>query len=86
MKTSADEVAEVPVGVVTVTCTGPLPAGLTAVIDVPLTTVKLVAGSVPKSTALAPSKLFPVIVTVVPPDIGPELGSSPLTAGVAGAT
>ena len=34
---------------------------------VALTTVKLVAGSPPNVTAVAPVRLVPVIVTVVPP-------------------
>ena len=42
-----------------------------AVIWVPLTTVKLVAAVVPKSTAVAPVKPVPVIVTEVPPAVGP---------------
>ena len=59
-----------PAGVVTVTSTVPVPAGLSAVIVVALTTVKLVAGVVPKSTAVAPVKPVPVIVTECrrPPD------------------
>ncbi len=52
-----------PAGVVTVTSTVPVPAGLSAVIVVSLTTVRFVAGVVPKSTAVAPVKLVPVIVT-----------------------
>ena len=55
--------ADVPAGVVTVTSTVPVPAGLSAVIEVSLTTVRLVAGAVPKSTAVAPVKPVPVIVT-----------------------
>ena len=56
--------ADVPPGVVTVTSTVPVPAGLSAVIVVSLTTVTLVAAVVPKSTAVAPVKPVPVIVTV----------------------
>ena len=44
MYSSADEVAEVPPGVVTVTSTVPLPAGEVAVIEVAESTVTLVAG------------------------------------------
>ena len=51
---SAAEVADVPAGVVTVTSTVPVPAGLTAVTVVAFTTVTSVAGVVPKSTAVAP--------------------------------
>jgi hypothetical protein len=71
----------VPAGVVTVTCTVPLPAGLTAVTEVELTTVTLVAGLVPKLTAVAPVKPVPMIDTKVPPDAGPELGLRPVTVG-----
>ena len=37
--------------------------------------------AVPKSTAVAPVKLVPVIVTVVPPVLGPEVGLTPVTVG-----
>lgn len=46
-------------------------AGLTAVMDVELMTVKLVAAIVPNFTAVIAAKLEPVIVTVVPPAVGP---------------
>ena len=62
MNWSAGEVADVPSGVVTVRSTVPVPAGLSAVIDVSLMTVKLVAGVVPKSTTVAPVKPVPAIV------------------------
>ena len=60
-----------PPGPVTVTCTMPDPAGLTAVIFVADTTVTLVAGVVPKSTIVPPVKSVPVMVTVVPPAAEP---------------
>ncbi len=41
-----------------------------------------VAVFAPKSTAVAPEKLFPVIVTVVP--FGPEVGLRLLTVGGGG--
>ena len=44
-----------------------MPAGAVAVILVLETTVKLVAGVEPKVTAVAPVKLVPVMVMVVPP-------------------
>ncbi len=71
-----------PPGVVTTTSTtcGAL-AGAVAVIVVSLVTVKLVAGVVPKATAVAPVKLVPVMVTVVPPAVGPEVGLTPVTVG-----
>ena len=70
-----------PPGVVTVTSTVPVPAGLSAVIVVSLTTVTSVAGVVPKSTAVAPVKPVPVIVTNVPPAGGPMVGLMPETVG-----
>ncbi len=82
---SAAEVADVPAGVVTVTSTVPVPAGLSAVIVVSLTTVRFVAGVVPKSTAVAPVKLVPVIVTRVPPAVGPLVGLTPVTVGATAA-
>ena len=39
--------------------------------EVALLTVKLVAAVAPKDTALAPVKLVPVMVTVVPPAVLP---------------
>ena len=64
-----------PAGVITVTSTVPVPAGLSGVILLSLTTVKLVVGTVPKSTAVAPVKLVPVIVTGVPPACVPVVGA-----------
>ncbi len=49
-------------------------AGEVAVIWVSETTVKLVAAVAPKATAVAPVKPVPVMVTVVPPAVGPEVG------------
>ena len=72
-----------PAGVVTVTSTVPVPAGLTAVIVVSLTTVRFVAAVVPKSTAVAPVNPVPVIVTRVPPVVGPLVGLRPVTVGAA---
>ena len=70
-----------PAGVVTVTSTVPVPAGLLAVIVVSFTTVRFVAAVVPNSTAVAPVKPVPVIVTGVPPAVGPLVGLRPVTAG-----
>jgi hypothetical protein len=83
VKWSADEVAEVPDGVVTVRSTVAEPAGLVAVIEVAELTEKVVAALVPKSTTLAPSRFVPVMVTVVPPATGPEVGLTETTAGPA---
>ena len=65
----------VPPAVVTATLLAPaVPAGVLAVIEVPLTTTKLVAATPPKVTLLAPVKFAPLMVTVVPPNVVPEFG------------
>ena len=56
-------------------------AGETAVISVEETTVKLVAATAPKSTLVAPVKPVPVMVTVVPPAGGPDVGEMEVMAG-----
>jgi hypothetical protein len=79
---SAEEVAEMPPGVVTVMSTVPaVPAGLVALIWLAELTVKLEAALLPKSTAVAPLRLVPVMVTTVPPMLVPEVGLMPLTTG-----
>ncbi len=76
-------VAEVPPAVVTVTSTLPLlPAGLTTVIWVSLSTLKLLAVVEPNETLVAPVKPEPVIVTLVPPAAGPLVGVIPDTIGL----
>jgi hypothetical protein len=81
---SAELVAEVPEGVVTVTFTVPTDSGgLTAVIWVAFLTVPPVAAVDPKWTALAPVKLVPVTVTDVPPPVVPEVGLILVTVGTA---
>ena len=67
--------------VVTLTSTVPVPAGEVAVIEVAELTVKPVAAVAPKVTAVAPVKLVPVIVTVVPPAAGPDVGEIEVTVG-----
>ena len=82
---SLELVALVPWPVVTVTSTAPrIPAGAVALIDVALLTVNVVAAMRPNFTALAPVKLVPVIVTDVPPVVGPEVGLTPVTVGAGG--
>ena len=77
-------VALVPPVVVTVTFTTPAaPAGAVAVSCVAEFTVKPMAFVAPKCTAVAPVNPVPVIVTLVPPDVEPELGLSALTVGAA---
>ena len=74
----------VPPVVVTVTSTVPaVPAGAVAVMLVALLTVNAVAAVPPKLTALAPVRLVPVIVTMVPPAVGPEDGLIVVTVGAA---
>ena len=59
-----------------------VPAGVTAVMEVALTTTTLVAGLPPTVTLLAPVKLVPVMVIAVPPEAGPDDG---LTLAMVGA-
>ena len=75
-----------PPPVVTVISTVPaLSAGEVAVIEVDELTVKLVAVVLPKSTTLAPVKFVPVIATLVPPPVVPEVGEILVTVGAGGA-
>ncbi len=75
------EAAEVPFGVVTRTATAPVAcAGLVAVMLVLDTTVNLVV-VVPNSTAVAPLRSEPVIVTLVSPVCEPDVGESVDSAG-----
>ena len=72
---SAGLVALVPPGVVTVTSTVPAdPGGDVAVISEASTTDTFVAGLDPTSTDVAPVRLAPPIVTLVPPAAGPDPG------------
>jgi hypothetical protein len=69
---------------VTVTVTAPaLPAGVVAVICVPLTTTTLVAEAAPNVTVAPAAKFVPAIVTAVPPAVDPLFGLTLLTVGVA---
>ena len=85
MNSSAADTGEMPAGVVTVTSAVPVPAGLSAVIVVSLTTMTPVAAVDPNSTAVAPVKLVPVIVTGVPPASEPSAGFRPVTVGASAA-
>ena len=80
MKWSAALVVLVPAEVPTVTSTVPVPPGDEAVIVVALTIVKATP-ALPKRTLLAPAKFVPVIVTAVPPPVGPLFGLTPVTVG-----
>ena len=44
-------------------------------------TVKPVAAAVPNLTAVAPVRFVPVMVTLVPPVVGPVVGLTTVTAG-----
>jgi hypothetical protein len=80
---SAEPVALLPPGVVTVTSINPAaPAGLMAVIWVSLSTPKEAAGVAPKLTSVAPVKSVPVMVTEVPPAVDPLLGETAVTVGL----
>ena len=82
MYRSPTTVGEVPPAVVTVTSTGPeAPAGAVAVTSVADTAVTLVAATVPNVTPVAPVRLVPVMVTWVPPVVGPVVGLIEVTAG-----
>ena len=84
MKSSADEVAEVPTAVVTVTFTVPaLSAGLVAVICVGELIVTLLAAVEPKATVAPEMNPVPVIVTDVPPAVDPVFGLTAETVGTA---
>ena len=74
---------DVPPAVVTATLTMPAveEAGDTAVIDVFDTTVTLVAASDPNDTLAPVMKPEPVIVTVVPPAVEPEVGAIVVIVG-----
>ncbi len=67
--------------VVTLTVTETVPAGETAVICVELLTAKL-AAVLPKCTASTTLRKLPVMTTLVPPTVGPDVGVKPDTVGV----
>ena len=67
---------------VTVTLTAPAePAGVVAVRVVLLTKLTLLPELLPKATVAPEEKFVPVMVTAVPPAVGPELGDTELTVG-----
>ena len=72
-----------PLELVTVTVTAPaLPAGVAAVMVVLFTTTTLVAAAEPKVTVSPLAKFVPVIVTEVPPAVGPLFGLTVVTVGL----
>src|ERR1700694_5524249 len=88
VKWSAATMALVPPdGVVTLTSTTPVPAGLVAAIWLSLVTVKLAAAA-PKLTAGARAALGRAerpMAPGAPPAVGPLLGDTELTVGAGGA-
>jgi hypothetical protein len=71
-----------PPELITVTVTAPaLAAGVVAVMVVLFTTTTFVAAVLPNVTVAPEAKLVPVIVTAVPPAIGPLFGLTLLTEG-----
>ena len=79
---SAATAALVPLDVVIVTSCAPgARAGEAAVILVDDDTLKLAAGTVPKSTWMVPLKPVPFTVTEVPPLLGPDVGEIEVTVG-----
>ena len=66
--------------------TVPVPAGLVAVSVLSFTTTTLVAAFAPNVTLVAPVKPLPLIVTDVPPVVGPSVGTTLVTTGGAGPT
>ena len=67
---------------VTATVTAPAAcAGVVAVMLVPLTTTTFVAAVPPNDTVAPAAKFVPVIVTPVPPAVGPLFGDTLITVG-----
>jgi hypothetical protein len=58
-------------------------AGVVAVIDVDVATVAPEAGVPPMETVAPAVNPVPVIVTLSPPEVGPEPGEIPVTVGAA---
>ena len=72
----------VPPGLVTRTLALPaVPAGTVQVMLVALATLKLLHAVPPTVTAVAPVRLVPVMLMLVPPAVGPALGDTPVTVG-----
>jgi len=81
---SAVDVRDVPAALVTVTSTSPGPlAGVVAVICVEELTVIVLAGTDPNETETNCVKFVPVMVTLVPPAVVPEVGLTAVTVGAA---
>ena len=70
MNLSAEEMADTPESVVTVTYAVPLPAGLSTTICVGVS-LTIIAAAAPNFTAVASARFVPVTVTELPPAAGP---------------
>ena len=75
-----------PPSVFTRTSSVPVPAGLVATSSLADTNSTSVAALEPNLTSLFFVKPLPLIVTDVPPPVGPSFGEIPLTAGVTSAS
>ncbi len=73
---------DVPAGVLTLTSTVPVPAGLIAVSWLSVSTDEGRTGLVPKKITEVPVKPLPKTCTGVPPAAGPLAGTSPVTVGM----
>jgi hypothetical protein len=72
----------VPLGVVTVTFFSPtVPAGTVAVTVRSSTTATLVAATPPMATAVAPVRVVPLSVIVMPPEMSDDGGSTAASVG-----
>lgn len=82
MFVNAANLVSEPLGVVTTTSLSPtVPAGAIAIIEVAEATTKLVAGTPPTVTLVAPVKLVPLNVRAVPPVMGPLPGATDESVG-----
>jgi hypothetical protein len=59
----------------------PVPAGVRQVTEVAVLALKEVQAAPPMVTPVAPLRLVPLMVTLVPPAVLPVLGVMPLTLG-----
>ena len=69
--------------VITIFAEPAVPAGVVAVMVVELVTLTPVAALPPMVTVVPLTKFVPVMVTLVPPAVGPELGDIAVTVGAA---
>ena len=73
----------VPPGVVTVTVTGPEPAGAVMLIVVAVLASMVAGLPMPNVTEVAPARFEPLILTSVPAVVGPVAGEMLLVVGAA---